>query len=186
MTKDQLKYPIGKFSKWKNIGDAVLEQWINDIESFPDKLDELTRNLTAEQLQLRYRPDGWTIKQVVHHCADSHMNSLIRFKLALTEDEPTIRPYFEDRWANLVDAQDDDIRYSVGLLKALHSKWILLLRSLDEADLNREFIHPEHDKRFTLRENISIYAWHGEHHLAHIRQALDNEIMPQSDNEVKL
>ncbi len=174
MTNDQLKYPIGKFSKWKTLGDAVLEKWIKDIETFPEQLDELTRDLTVEQLQLRYRPDGWTIKQVVHHCADSHMNSLIRFKLALTEDTPEIRPYFEDRWAELADGQDDDISDSVALLKALHRKWVVLLRNLTEADLNREFIHPEHGKRFTLRENISIYAWHGEHHLGHIKQALNN------------
>jgi len=177
MTNDQLRYPIGKFSKWKITGDAVLEKWISDIESFSEKLDDLTRDLTVEQLQLRYRPEGWTIKQVVHHCADSHMNSIIRFKLALTEDTPKIRPYFEDRWAKLVDGQDDNINDSMILIKALHRKWGVLLRSLTEADLNREFIHPEHGKRFTLRENIAIYAWHGEHHLAHIRQALGNATM---------
>ena len=172
MINDQLKYPIGKFDKWKKIGDAIHEKWISDIESFPEKLDDLTRDLTVEQLQLRYRPDGWMIKQVVHHCADSHINSLIRFKFTLTEDIPEIRPYFEDRWAKLADGQDDDISDSVALLKALHRKWGVLLRSLSEADLNREFIHLEHGKRVTLRENIAIYAWHGEHHLAHIREAL--------------
>ncbi len=167
-----LKYPIGKFIKPETINDTTIRQWIGDIEQFPELLETLVEPLSIEQLNWRYRPDGWMIKQVVHHCADSHINSLIRFKLALTEDAPTIRPYFEDRWAALVDSLDDDLSDSLLLIKGLHSKWATLLNSLSEQDLDKTFIHPEHGKSFTLRENIGIYAWHGHHHLGHIRQAL--------------
>lgn len=167
-----LKYPIGKFIKPERINDHTIRQWIGDIEQFPKSLATLVAPLSTEQLNWRYRPEGWMIKQVVHHCADSHINSLIRFKLALTEDAPTIRPYFEDRWAELVDSLDDDLNDSLLLIKGLHSKWVTLLNSLSEQDLDKTFIHPEHGKSFTLRENIGIYAWHCNHHLGHVRQAL--------------
>lgn len=169
---EHLKYPVGKFTKPENIDKITLEKWIKEIEDFPAALEELTQGLTSEQLQFRYRPGGWTIKQVVHHCADSHMNSIIRFKLALTEDAPTIRPYFEDRWAELPDGLDDNISDSIFIIKGVHGRWIKLLNNLTAEELNRTFIHPEHGKVFTLKENIGIYAWHGRHHLGHIRLAL--------------
>lgn len=169
-----LKYPIGKFIKPETINDTTIRQWISDIQQFPSSLEALVTPLSIEQVNWRYRPGGWMIKQVVHHCADSHINSLIRFKLALTEDAPTIRPYFEDRWAELIDSLDDNLNDSLMLIKGLHSKWVTLLNSLSEQDLDKTFIHPEHGKSFTLRENIGIYAWHCNHHLAHIRQALEH------------
>jgi len=172
---ENLKYPIGKFVKPNDIDALIIEQWINDIRQFPELLEELVAPLSVEQLNWRYRPDGWTIKQVAHHCADSHINSLIRFKLALTEDAPTIRPYFEDRWATLPDSLDDDLSDTMSLIKGLHRKWVKLLVNLNEKELDKTFIHSEHGKVFTLRENIGTYAWHCRHHLAHIRQALQHK-----------
>ncbi len=170
---EHLKYPIGKFEKPENITVADISNWMQDIKNFPHELYQLTNKLSPEQLQLTYRPGGWSVKQVVHHCADSHMNSLIRFKLALTEDTPTIRPYYEDRWAELTDGLDDNIEPALNILQGVHQKWVLLLQSLTEAQLELTFIHPEHGKHFSLKENIGIYAWHGKHHLAHIKLALE-------------
>lgn len=167
-----LKYPIGKFAKSDHISEAQILKWIDTIEDLPEILYELTKDLSVEQLNWPYRPEGWTIKQVVHHFANSHMNSVMRFKLTLTEDVPTIKPYFEDRWATLADDNDNDLSHSLSLLRGLHAKWGILLRSLTKTDLKREFIHPEHGRRFNLEENLAIYAWHCEHHVAHIKQAL--------------
>jgi len=167
-----LKYPIGKFTKPDQISESQILEWIVTIEGLPKTLTQLTKDLSVEQLNWPYRPGGWTIKQVVHHIADSHMNSIIRFKLALTEDTPTIKPYFEDRWATLKDNNDDQLSHSLSLLKGLHAKMGILLRSFTKDDLKREFIHPEHSKRFSLEETIGIYAWHSNHHLSHIEQAL--------------
>lgn len=168
----QLKFPIGEFSPPSLIDNKIIKQWIESIDTFPNRVQALTENLTNEQKNWKYRPNGWSIKQVVHHCADSHMNSLIRFKLALTEDSPTIRPYWEDRWAELPDSLDDNLESVLLLLKGLHQKWVFLLEQLSPQDLEREFVHPEHGKRFSLKENIGVYAWHCAHHLAHIEQAL--------------
>ena len=172
---NHLKYPIGKFVKPEQISESLIKEWINTIEVLPKQLSEITKDLTIEQLNLLYRPDGWTIKQVVHHLADSHINSLIRFKLALTEDVPTIKPYHEDRWAKLIDGNDNDLTNSLSLLTGLHAKWVMLLRSLTKDELKREFIHPEHGKRFSLEETMGIYAWHSKHHLTHIEQALKHQ-----------
>ena len=168
----QLKYPIGEFKAPETITANHIEQWITDIEQFPHRIKTITKDLSTEQLNWRYRPEGWNIKQVVHHCADSHVNSIIRFKLALTEDTPTIRPYFEDRWATLIDCNDDDLGDTLNLLTGLHAKLGKLLRNMTDEDMKREFIHPEHSKKFTLDENIGVYAWHGNHHLAHVKQAI--------------
>ncbi|WP_262731931.1 MULTISPECIES: YfiT family bacillithiol transferase [Gaetbulibacter] len=171
----KLKYPIGTFKKPELITQDHITSWINDIEQLPSTLEALTKNLTKEELNWVYRPDGWTIKQVVHHCGDSHLNSIIRFKLALTEDAPTIKPYLENRWAELPDSTDDDLSNSITLLKGIHSKLAKLLKSLNNEELKREFIHPEHGKRFSLEETIGIYAWHSNHHTAHIKQALTHK-----------
>lgn len=157
----------------KEPSEQQLCQWIRQIEDFPKTLNTLTSHLSTEQKNWCYRPEGWTIKQVVHHCADSHMNSFIRFKLALTEDTPTIKPYFENKWAELPDAIADDINDSILLLNGLHKKWVLLLRSLNKEQLKLEFINPESGKKFNLAETISLYAWHSSHHLAHINNALE-------------
>ena len=175
MNLQQLKFPIGEYISNVNPSKELINSWIKDIEDFPSKVEELTKNISIEQLNWKYRPGGWTVKQVIHHCADSHMNSIIRFKLVLTEESPTIRPYFEDRWAELVDSHDDDISDSVSLLKGLHKKWVVLLKSLNDNDLKREFIHPEHGKRFNLADNIGVYAWHCNHHYAHMKNGLDSK-----------
>lgn len=172
-----LRYPVGKFHTPEQITNSDLEGWISDIETFPARLKELTQDLKKEALGWRYRPGGWSIKQVVHHCADSHMNSQIRFKLALTEDTPTIRPYYEDRWAELPDSQADDLTSSLLILTGLHAKWGLLLRSLSTEQFERRFFHPEHQKEFTLWQATGSYAWHCRHHLAHVQQALDGKGM---------
>lgn len=168
----KLKYPIGEFIKPHIITKQQIENWISDIENFPTSVEETVMYLGEKELNYIYRPDGWTIKQVVHHCADSHMNSIIRFKLALTEDTPTIRPYFEDRWAKLNDYQEP-IDSAMSILKGVHNKLGILIRNFNEEDLQRTFVHPEHGKIFTLKETIGLYAWHSNHHLAHIKQALE-------------
>ncbi len=173
---EKLKYPIGRFKKPATIDQATIQTWINNIETFPVELEALTKNLSTEQLNLRYRPGGWTVKQVVHHCADSHINSIIRFKLALTEDHPTIRPYFEDRWAELPDSLDDNIEDAMTIIQGVHRKWVKLLKTLSPEQLDRTFVHPEYGKVYNLKENIGIYAWHGKHHLGHIRLALKAEL----------
>jgi uncharacterized damage-inducible protein DinB len=123
--------------------------------------------LSDEQLNTPYRPAGWTVRQVVHHVPESHMNSYVRFKLALTEEEPTIKPYFEDRWAQLDDANQAPVGLSLDLLDALHGRWVWFLRSLKDADFQRTFRHPELGT-VSLDRNIALYAWHGRHHVAHI------------------
>ena len=172
---EKLKFPIGKFQKPEVLSKALLDTYINDLESFPSRLKEAVLKLNDSQLNSPYRPDGWTIRQVVHHCADSHMNSIIRFKLALTEDQPTIKPYYEERWAELSDSKSMPIEASLLLLDGLHKRWAILLRSLSENDLQKTFIHPEHGKVFRLDENIGVYAWHCNHHLAHITSLISSK-----------
>jgi hypothetical protein len=174
MTKQelyQLKYPIGEFSKPHLITSQDLKSWIRSIDALPSSIETIVKGLSEEELNYKYRPDGWTIKQVVHHCADSHINSIIRFKLALTEDTPTIRPYFEDRFAELYD-YSEPIDAAILILKGVHKKLGVILKNLKQDDLKREFVHPEHGKHFSLEETIGVYAWHSNHHLAHIKQAL--------------
>ena len=163
-----LKYPIGKFTAPEHIDEALIKTCIADIASFPQKLENEVATLSDRQLDTPYRPDGWTVRQLIHHCADSHLNSYIRFKLALTEDKPFIKPYFEDRWADLPDSRLMKIEPSLLLLNALHQKWVFLLESLTETDLQKVFVHPEHQKEYPLNLVISLYAWHSNHHLAHI------------------
>ena len=167
----KLKYPIGEFQTTNPISRNDIETWIKILEHFPQQLTETIKLLDEGELNYAYRPDGWTIKQVVHHLADSHMNSIIRFKLAKTEDLPTIKPYYEDRWANLKD-YEQPIDTALLILKGVHEKLGILLKSFSEEDLKRQFIHPEHGKRFSIEETIGLYAWHSQHHLAHIKQAL--------------
>ena len=170
MNLEQLKYPAGKFVKPESITKEIIDSAISEIENFPSLVKFEIQNLEEKDLQLRYRPEGWTITQVVHHCADSHINSYMRFKLALTENVPTIKPYEESLWAELPDNNLSPF-VSLKLLDALHEKWVYILKSLSEEDLNKEFIHPEQSEKISLKENISIYSWHCRHHLAHIRQA---------------
>ncbi len=172
---ETLRFPIGKFEAPPILTQELTDGYIKDIERFPARLKQVVNGLDDSQLDTPYRPDGWTIRQVVNHLADSHMNSLIRFKLALTEEEPTIKPYYEERWAELADSKTMPIGPALLLLEGLHQRWTVLLRSLNAQDLKKTFIHPEHGKRFRLDENIGIYAWHGNHHLAHITTLKKNK-----------
>ncbi|WP_312765387.1 YfiT family bacillithiol transferase [Epilithonimonas sp.] len=170
MNLEELKYPVGKFSKPELITKEIINSAISEIENFPNLVKAEIQNLDDKDLKLKYRQDGWTISQIVHHCADSHINSYVRFKLALTENLPTIKPYEESLWAELPDNQLSPL-VSLQLLEALHTRWVNLLKSLSEEDLNKELIHPEQSEKISLKENILIYGWHCRHHLAHIRQA---------------
>lgn len=172
MELEKLQYPVGIYNPVKNPSKHLLEEWILVIDSFPDKVKKLTESLDLVALNWRYRPEGWTIKQVVHHCADSHMNAFFRFKLALTENKPPIKPYLENKWAELTDSINDDISDSLLILIGLHRKWVLLLRNMNDQELKREFIHPEHGQAYKLAETIGNYAWHSNHHLAHINNAI--------------
>ncbi len=175
MTLEDLKFPIGPFKMPENVTSEILNNWIAEIQQLPNELINVVQNLSKKELKLIYRPNGWNIKQVVHHLADSHANALIRYKLTLTEENPTIKPYAEDLWAELVDSLDDDISYSLLLLKGLHHKWHLLLVSMDENHWERTYFHPQSKKTVALKEMIGLYAWHGKHHVAHIKQALENK-----------
>ena len=169
---EQLRYPIGKFECPKEISTAHIKDWISVLEHFPNKLEKLVSNLSDTQLDTPYRPEGWTVRQVVHHVSDSHHHSYIRFKWALTEDKPVIKYYYEQLWAELSDAKTAPIQMSLNHLKAVHFKLVYLLKSLSEAQLNRSFIHPEHNNEVFLKQNIGIYAWHSKHHYAHIENLL--------------
>ena len=167
MDLERLKYPIGRYQVEDSINKNLIDNWIKEIESLPQKLYDAVKGLKPDQLQTPYRPDGWTVQQVVHHIADSHMNAYIRFKLALTENKPMVKPYDEKLWAELPDSNLVDITVSLDLIKSLHKKWSVLLRNLSEEDLNKEFLHPESGMK-NLKETVCHYAWHGNHHLAHI------------------
>ena len=175
MNIDQLKFPIGHFSFSEDCNAAQMEQWKSIIAAFPKKIDEATQNLSSTELNWKYRPEGWSIKQVVHHLADSHMNSLIRFKLTLTEDTPTIRPYEESKWAELPDGLNENIHSSILILQGVHERWTVLLDNINNENWNRMFFHPENQKLITLKEALGLYSWHCEHHLAHINQALQHK-----------
>ena len=165
---ENLRYPIGKYQPPAIITDSQIRKWINQLEEFPMRLRAAVMGLTAEQLDTRYRSEGWTIRQVVHHLADSHLNSYVRFKLAITEETPTIRPYLEDQWAECREARTAPIEVSLDLLESLHTRLYMFLRSLEPEDFERAFIHPEQNKKMILKSVVGMYAWHGEHHLAHI------------------
>lgn len=140
---ENLKYPIGKPDIPKIINPIHLEKWISIIEEFPLKLEKLVKNLSDHQLDTSYRLNGWTIRQVIHHCADSHHNSYTRFKWSLTENKPIIKTYYEERWAELFDSKAAPISLSIHHLKAVHAKWVYLLNGLNEEQLNKTFVHPE-------------------------------------------
>jgi uncharacterized damage-inducible protein DinB len=162
-----LRYPIGPFTFEGPLTDSQRQRFIDQIAETPAKLCAAVEGLSPHQLDTPYRPGGWTVRQVVHHLPDSHLNSYIRFKLALTEEEPTIKSYYEDRWAELEDARHAPIDISLALLESLHRRWVLLLRSLTAKDFARAFLHPELGV-MSLDKNVSLYAWHGRHHVAHI------------------
>jgi hypothetical protein len=162
-----LQYPIGRFD-WHGQNSADdRRRLIDAIDQTPANLRAAVEDLSEQQLDTPYRPGGWTVRQVAHHVPDSHMNAYTRFRLALTEDEPTIKPYDESRWAELADARTAPVETSLALLEALHLRWAMLLRSLSEADFARQFRHPELGI-VSLDKNLALYAWHGRHHVAHV------------------
>jgi len=165
--EDLLRYPVGKFLPKDEYSQNEIAKFISRIESLPANLEKEVSHLTPSQLDTPYRDGGWTVRQVVHHLADSHMNAYIRFKWTLTEDTPLIKAYFEKLWAETPEVNGDPI-LSISLLKALHRKWVVLLRGLNTSDLKKEFIHPETKKHVRIENLMGLYAWHGEHHLAQL------------------
>lgn len=162
-----LRYPVGKFVYEGSLSDAQKQKCLSDIEQVPVNLRAAVEGLSKSQLDTPYRPEGWTIRQVVHHVPDSHLNAYVRFKLALTEDEPTIKPYAEDRWAQLADTKTTPIEVSLAMMDALHTRWVQLLRSLQAQDWKSTFRHPEMGV-MDLDKTLALYSWHSRHHVAHI------------------
>ncbi|WP_282121855.1 YfiT family bacillithiol transferase [Algibacter mikhailovii] len=169
---EKLKYPIGQFTCPNPITKQHLEDWISILEHFPSRLEHLVKGLNNEQLDTLYRVGGWTIRQVVHHISDSHHHSYTRFKWALTEDNPVIKAYFEDRWAELVDSKTAPIGMSLEHIKAIHFKLVYLIKKCSSEDLKKSFIHPETNDEVKLVYNIGNYAWHSNHHYAHIENLM--------------
>ena len=168
MDLNDLRYPIGKFSKPITWYSETIHKWSQEIESLPDQLQAMVSEMNEDQLASPYRPEGWTGAQVIHHIADSHMNSFIRFKLALTEQTPTIKPYNENAWSKLSDHRLP-IDKSIALIESLHAKWIHLLSGMEQVDFDKDYTHPENSQIWTLGQTLALYAWHGRHHLGHLQ-----------------
>jgi hypothetical protein len=165
---EQLQYPVGRYQKPEINTPALREEWMAVLAALPSWLDACIENLDEAQLHVPYREGGWNIQQVVHHLADSHMNAFVRLKLALTEENPTVKPYSEQAWADLPDTQGVPVNISVTLLHALHRRMVYLLRFMQPSDWERTYYHPEHQRNFPVWEMVAMYAWHSRHHTAHI------------------
>lgn len=165
---EKLRHPIGRFQKSDDFTKDQLLQWSRDIEELPMLLKNQVIAMSEDQMDSPYRPDGWTGRQVVHHVADSHINAYVRFKLSLTEDSPIIKPYQEAKWAELADSREP-VHVSIKLLEALHARWYVLLRSMEEEDFQMTYTHPEYGNKWKLGTVLSLYAWHGRHHLGHLK-----------------
>jgi len=161
-------YPIGKFERPDILSADERRDMIDTIAAAPASMRKAVANLSAAQLDTPYRNGGWTVRQVVHHVPDSHLNAYTRLKLALTEDDPVIRPYDEARWAELSDSRDTPIEVSLTLLDSLHARWVTLFRALQESDFRRTLRHPDHDGILTVDWLLAMYAWHSRHHVAHV------------------
>jgi uncharacterized damage-inducible protein DinB len=166
---NDLRFPIGKFTYAGAMDDEQKRRCIEEIAEAPARLRTAVEGLSESQLDTPYRPEGWTVRQVVHHVPDSHLNSYVRYKLALTEDEPTIKTYAEDRWAELADTKATPIEVSLTLLDSLHARWVQLLKSLSDEQWQRSFRHPELGS-MNLEKALALYAWHGKHHVSHITE----------------
>jgi hypothetical protein len=164
---EDLRFPIGEFRFPDSISAQDLTRFIQDIEAAPANMRAAVAGLNDSQLDTPYRPGGWTVRQLVHHVPDSHINSYVRYRLALTEDEPVIKPYQEQLWAELADARALPVEPSLVLLESLHARWVPLLRSLSPSEWKRNFRHPDLGL-VSLEKNAALYAWHGRHHVAHI------------------
>ena len=173
---DKLRYPVGKFERVKPpLDPATRVALVRTIEDTPARFRSLVGGLSDAQLDTPYRPGGWTVRQVVHHVPESHMNAYIRMKLAATEDSPAIKTYEEQLWAELPDARTAPAELSLSLLEALHRRWVLFLKNLSNADYARTFKHPDWGT-VTIDESVALYAWHCRHHLAHVEQALSAKV----------
>ncbi len=170
---EDLRFPIGQFDKNIEVTPELRNGFIQTIADLPEKLKSATSDLSDEQLDTPYRPEGWTVRQTVHHVADSHLNSFIRFKLALTEDAPTIRPYYEDRWAELADSKMP-IDVSMKIIEGIHLRWANLLNSMSDEDFKKLLIHPESGE-WTLEKMLGLYDWHSKHHTAHIMKLRERQ-----------
>ena len=168
MSAPDLRYPVGKFQRPESLTPAERLTAIDSIRQLPARMRAAVQGLTDQQLDTAYRPDGWSVRQVVHHVADSHMNAYIRVKLALTEELPTIKPYDEARWAELDDAKSKLVEHSIALLDALHARWVFLLERIAPADFARAVNHPEWKNPMSIDQLVAMYWWHGRHHVAHI------------------
>lgn len=169
-----LRYPVGRFQPREDLTPADRRALIDEMASLPERLEAAVRGLTPARLDMPYRPGGWTVRQVVHHVPDSHLNGYVRCKLAVTETDPAISVYDEAAWAELPDAREGPVEPSLALLRALHERWVAFYRALEPAELRRAFVHPEHG-RVSLEWNLQLYAWHGRHHLAHITSLRERE-----------
>jgi uncharacterized damage-inducible protein DinB len=171
---ETLKYPIGKYIE-QPFSDKQLKEWLLDIQALPQHIEYAITNLDEAQLATPYREGGWTVQQLVHHVADSHMNAYIRFKLGLTEENPSIKPYEEKAWAEMSDTKNIPINVSITLLYALHKRWSEILNNISREEWNRTVFHPEHKKEMTLWFLLGMYAWHSRHHVAHITSLRERE-----------
>ncbi len=172
---EHLKYPIGTFVMPKEISEETLHKWITTLEELPARLRFIIEPMSDEQLDTLYRPEGWSVRELVHHIADSHHHSYIRFKWALTEDNPTIKPYDENAWAKLPDIDGMSVEWSLKHIEIIHYKLVRLLKKLTNKELERTFVHPATGDTIALRQNIGIYAWHSEHHYMHIKNLIKRE-----------
>lgn len=170
---NDFQYPIGKFQPKGEVSTEQRNEWIRQIAETPQNLRLAINDLSEEQLNTPYRPGGWTVRQVVHHLPDSHMNGYIRFRLALTEEQPTVKPYIESRWAEIGDYTREPVDESVVLLESLHGRWGSLLSCMTDSDFAKTFINPESGDTFSLDLALGLYAWHGKHHISHITSLRD-------------
>lgn len=168
------RYPIGKYEP-QPYSEKQKQDWLLDLQFLPESLERAITNLDQAQLDTPYREGGWTVRQLVHHVADSHMNAYIRFKVGLTEDKPTIKPYEEQEWALLADNQAVPINVSLTLLHALHIRWVATIKNLSEEQWNRLVIHPAANREMSLWFLLGLYAWHGNHHVAHVTTLRENK-----------
>lgn len=164
-----LRYPVGEFAAPAVVTPEDRTRWIGEITMLPVQVRTVAAAIGEARLERTYRPGGWTGRQVIHHLADSHLNGYTRWRLALTEDTPTIKPYAEAEWAQLDDAREMEVEVSLNLLESLHKRWVRLLGSLPEASFERGYLHPEFGGKVTLAQSLANYAWHGRHHLAHLQ-----------------
>ena len=175
MDLEKLKYPIGTFDCPSNITADIQQAWISILEHFPNRLNNLVSSLSENQLNTPYRPEGWTVRQTIHHIYDSHHNAYTRYKWALTEALPTIKAYDEKAWAETADAKNAPIELSLTAINSLHAKWVYLIKGLSQEQLLKEFHHPARNRNYTLLESVGSYAWHSNHHYAHIENLLKRE-----------